>query len=82
MAIFKETRLVRPSASTAFDRNFGPGETAPFDGIYRCTGCNLETLTAGGRTLPTAAKLAHPAWCKGVRWQLLVAPSAKPTPDA
>ncbi|MBU1362004.1 MAG: hypothetical protein KJ901_25025 [Gammaproteobacteria bacterium] len=72
MAIFKEMRLVRPSSSKAFDRRFGLGADAPYEGIYRCTGCGLELALKSGRLFPN---VEHPSGCRGAEWQLVVATS-------
>ena len=80
MAIFKEMRRVRWSASKAFDGVLRPGTLARFEGIYRCVGCDAETAVAGGGTLPAAEPFEHPKWCPGIQWQLLVATTGATPP--
>ena len=42
MALYQQPNELSYSSSPVFNQTYEPGTTAPFGGIYKCTGCGLE----------------------------------------
>jgi hypothetical protein len=71
MATYKYSEWVTQLNHDAFDTKHPPGATAPFAGIYRCTGCGWEIAIAGGHVLPAQNHHQHSGSAK-IEWQLVV----------
>lgn len=74
MALFKHPLYVRLATDSFFDETYAPGSTAPYPGIYRCTGCGDEIAIAGGNVLPPQNHRQHDPELGKTAWQLLVLP--------
>ncbi|OPB14495.1 protein L [Pseudomonas fluorescens] len=51
---------------------FGPGQTVPASGIYRCTGCRKEITSNGGDPFPPQNHHQHSLLQGPVQWRLNV----------
>jgi hypothetical protein len=71
MALYQDTTNVTQHKDPAFGSLHGPGDRAPFTGIYRCAGCGHEIVSAYGNPLPSGNHSKHPAGQK-IQWQLIV----------
>jgi hypothetical protein len=69
MAKYRESKYLSHSDSSIFTRTFDPGESAPYGGIYRCTGCNREIGIAQYHMLPTQNNHQHVIRALPIRWQ-------------
>lgn len=72
MAIYKYQRFLESSDDDAFDGEHPPGGPAPLAGIYRCTECNREVVTAKGEPLPTDDHHRHRGAQGAINWRLVV----------
>lgn len=71
MALYKNGNALTHSEDAAFDQTHTPGTSAPYAGIYKCTGCGDEIAIAGGHTLPPQNHRQHSVGAR-ILWQLLV----------
>jgi len=51
---------------------YGPGDTVPVSGIYRCLGCNKEVTSNGDDPFPPQNHHQHPSTQGAIRWKLNV----------
>jgi hypothetical protein len=72
MALYKYPSLLQESNSVAFDQVHQPGASAPYGGLYRCTGCGHEIAIAKFHVLPPQNDHQHSTY-QPIRWQLVVA---------
>ncbi|NTE87208.1 protein L [Agrobacterium rubi] len=74
MALYKDSALVTKATSglDAFDKEYKPGETPPFAGIYRCKSCGDEIASNKGVQLPSQNHRQHSPGQGEIRWKLLV----------
>jgi hypothetical protein len=78
MALYKNPNYLTRSTHTDFDATYSPGDSAPYSGIYRCTGCGKESTSIEGRNLPPQNHHTH-TWMQGlILWQLIVAAEHNP----
>ena len=72
MAFFKNTSKLKKSDNDAFDQIYLPRDPTPHSGVYKCTVCGYEIVSA--ETFPLSPKnhFQHPV-DKPIRWKLLVA---------
>jgi hypothetical protein len=75
MALYKYSQYLSKSDHSAFDGSHAPGISAPYPGIYRCTGCGKEIATAAAHTLPPQTHHTHTAAQGRIAWQLTVSHS-------
>lgn len=74
MALYKDGNLVQKAGSglAAFDKEWKPGETPDYAGIYRCSGCGDEIASNKGIQLPSQNHKQHSPNQGAIRWKLLV----------
>lgn len=72
MALYKYGNYLASSTHTAFDKTYGPGEEAPYAGIYRCDNCGDEISIAGGHKLPPQNHHQHRGGAGDIKWRLIV----------
>ena len=73
MALYKHSVYLQQSNDQAFDREYGPGNPAPFSGIYRCMGCGREVASNEHEPLPPQNHHQHqPATQGSVWWRMVV----------
>ncbi|MBV9070584.1 MAG: hypothetical protein JO231_17850 [Acidobacteria bacterium] len=70
MALYKYGSFLTQHDDAAFDAVHSPGATAPYAGIYRCTGCGYEIGIAESHTLPPQSHHSHSP--TKVEWRLCV----------
>lgn len=71
MAQYKDQTNVKTSTDSKFDTEHSPGDSTPYPGIYRCTGCGDEIGIAKDKTLPPQNHQQHTSGAK-IKWKLLV----------
>jgi hypothetical protein len=76
MALYKYSNYVNNTADAAFDAIHKPGDTTPYHGIYRCSGCGHEVVSEQGKSLPPQNHHTH-STSVAIRWQLCVYSQAK-----
>lgn len=73
MALYKYSSYLTPSSSSEFDKIYGPSDTTPYSGIYRCEGCGSEIASNAGNPLPSQNRSQHDPDKQGtIRWRLIV----------
>jgi hypothetical protein len=72
MALYKYTAYVKTSTSDAFDKEYSPGATTPYSGIYRCQGCGNEIASNVGNPLPPENNHQHANSQIKIRWRMIV----------
>ncbi len=72
MASYKYTQHLNQSYDTVFDSSYGPGETTPTSGIYRCSGCGREIASNQGNPFPPQNHHQHASWQGNIVWKLNV----------
>lgn len=71
MAIYKDEQNVKKGTGDAFGFTYGPGNTVPHSGIYRCDHCGREIASNKDDPFPPQNHHQHnPA--KTIAWRLLV----------
>ena len=73
MALYKDGSQLNKSESPIFDATHKPGTSAPYPGVYICTGCGEEIGIAQGHVLPPQDHHTHPPGKPPILWKLLVA---------
>ena len=71
MALFAHTGYLRHFDSPAFIKVHGPGDLAPYTGIYKCESCGHEIANSESQPLPKLAHLGHPT-DSPISWRLIV----------
>jgi hypothetical protein len=69
MALYQRQNELSYSSSSVFNTTNEPGASAPFGGIYKCTGCGLEIGIAKFHALPPQNHHQHPSRYTPIRWQ-------------
>jgi hypothetical protein len=69
MALYQRQNELSYSSSSVFNTTYEPGASAPFGGIYKCTGCGLEIGIAKFHVLPPQNHHQHPSRYTPIRWQ-------------
>ena len=72
MALYKDASHITASTDAAFDAVRSPGESTPYSGIYRCTGCGKEVVSEYGKPLPPQNHHVHTSWAMPIRWKMQV----------
>ena len=78
MALYKHTGYIVQSEDESFDGEHRPGTLAPRMGIYRCSGCGREIVSAQGKPLPPADHHEHSGRQGAIRWTLIVYADHRP----
>lgn len=71
MARYKYGDYLKHSEHSIYDDIHKPGETVPYSGIYRCTGCDDEVASNKGDPFPPQNHHQHTNNTP-IRWKLLV----------
>lgn len=58
-------------------KEYGPSETVPVSGIYRCLGCNREVTSNDGDPFPPQNHHQHTKDQGSIRWKLNVRTNTK-----
>lgn len=72
MALTKYKHKIGESTHQAFDKEFTPGQSPDWSGIYECTGCGDEIAANKGNPLPPQNHHQHAPGAGPIRWKLLV----------
>jgi len=74
MALYKDANRVTKADKGLehFDKEWKPGETPSYAGIYRCAGCGDEIASNKGIQLPPQNHHQHTTSQGSIRWKLLV----------
>jgi hypothetical protein len=72
LATYKHDWRLEKSNDARFDEFYGPGDPAPYPGIYRCVKCGHEIATAKDHTLPSQDHDEHKPEQGKIIWQLIV----------
>ena len=72
MALYHNAADLTFSTSTVFSTSYEPGQSAPFGGVYKCTGCGHEISTARYHSLPPQNNHQHANPFVPIRWQPVV----------
>ena len=78
MTLFRRSNDIEVSISSAFDKEYGPGEAPGHSGIYRCRGCGCEIVSEALEPLPLEKHPKHSLAQGVVRWRLAVAAQPEP----
>jgi hypothetical protein len=78
VTLFRRSNDVEVSTSSAFDKEYKPGEASSHSGIYRCRGCGCEIIAEAFEPLPLENHPKHSPAQGTIRWRLAVA--AQPDP--
>jgi hypothetical protein len=78
MSLFRRSNDIEVSISPEFDREYEPGQTPVYSGIYRCRGCGCEIVVQGTRPLAVDKHPQHSPGQGPVRWRLAVAAQPEP----
>lgn len=60
------------SSKAHWTTTYGPGDTVPVSGIYKCLGCNKEITSNEDDPFPPQNKHQHTAVQGKVRWKLII----------
>jgi hypothetical protein len=74
MAQYKREHFLTKSESRAYDEDHEPGTQAPFGGVYRCMGCDLEIGIGSRQMLPMHYHHTHTPEQGLIQWRLIVWP--------
>lgn len=70
MAFYQHAGPFVQVRNVAFDTTYGPGNPAPYSGIYRCEVCGYEDACNEHQPLPPQSRAVH--WhTLPVRWRLI-----------
>ena len=72
MALYKYGNYLKQSQHQEFDSLYGPGQTCPNSGIYRCEGCAREIASNKDNPFPPQNHHQHTAGQGMIRWKLIV----------
>ena len=72
MAIYKDDDDLEKSDDARFNGLYGPGDSAPYPGIYRCVKCGHEIATAAEHILPSQNHDEHQPDHGKIVWKLIV----------
>jgi hypothetical protein len=72
MALYKRSGDISASVSDAFDKEYGPGNTVPHSGIFRCLGCGREIASNAGTSFPPQNHHQHSYGQGAIRWRMAV----------
>jgi len=72
MALYHHGNELAYSGSPVFDQILEPGSTAPYGGIYKCTGCGHEIGIAKYHNLPPQNHHQHRDWSVRIQWRAVV----------
>ena len=78
-AIYKYNTHLFHSTNAEFDKEYEPGSTVSWSGIYRCTGCGREVVHTTGKPLPPQNHHQHAVYQGKIRWKLVVTDSPDPS---
>ena len=78
VTLFRRSNDIEVSISSAFDKEYGPGEAPGHSGIYRCRGCGCEIVSEALEPLPLEKHPKHSLAQGVVRWRLAVAAQPEP----
>ena len=78
MSLFRRSNDIEVSISPEFDREYEPGQTPVYSGIYRCRGCGCEIVAVGSRPILAENHPRHSPAQGPVRWRLAVAAQQEP----
>lgn len=78
MTLFRRSNDVEVSISAEFDREYAPGESPKYSGIYRCRGCGCEVVGEKLKPLPLGDHPRHSPAQGAIRWRLAVAAQQEP----
>jgi hypothetical protein len=79
MALYQDSTHLRQYTHLEFDKEFEPGSTTSWSGIYRCVGCGREVVHTTGKPLPPQNHHQHTALQGRIKWKLIVTDSADPS---
>ena len=71
MAEYKYGTYLSESNDSRYDKEYSPGDSTTYPGIYRCSGCGDEIGIAKNKTLPPQNEHQH-SGNTSVKWKLLV----------
>ncbi|MCO6050854.1 hypothetical protein NGM99_13805 [Mesorhizobium sp. RP14(2022)] len=73
VALYMDGNLVKEAKPhEAFKKEWKPGQTPDYAGIYRCAGCGDEIASNKGVQLPSQNHRQHSPAQGSIRWKLLV----------
>ena len=78
VTLFRRSNDIEVSISSAFDKEYGPGEAPGHSGIYRCRGCGCEIVSEALEPLPLEKHPKHSPAQGVVRLRLAVAAQPEP----
>lgn len=78
MSRFRRSNDVEVSISPEFDREYEPGQTLLYSGIYRCRGCGCEVVAQGSKPFLVENHPQHSPAQGPARWRLAVAAQQEP----
>lgn len=70
--ISTSTLVAGDGAREHWQKTYGPSDTVPVSGIYRCTGCKREITSNAGDPFPAQNKHQHSSSQGAIRWKLNV----------
>ena len=73
MAYYKHTQNLQQSNGNAFDYTYGPAQTVPHSGIYKCDNCKREIASNKDDRFPPQNHHQHPNPATPIKWRLIVA---------
>lgn len=79
MALYQSSTHLYQVSDQQFDRDYGPGDTTAWSGIYRCRGCGREVVHTVDRHLPPQNHHQHTSSQGSIRWRLIVTDSSDPS---
>jgi hypothetical protein len=79
MALYKYGTHLYQSNNAEFDKDYEPGSTTSWSGIYRCAGCGREVVHTIGKPLPPQNHHQHTSYQGKIRWKVIVTDSPDPS---
>lgn len=68
MIYYNDAKNLSYSNDDVFKTLFEPGQSAPYAGVYKCTGCGLAIGTAQRHALPPQNHHQHANRLTQIRW--------------
>jgi hypothetical protein len=78
VTLFRRSNDIEVSTSSAFDKEYKPGEAPDHPGIYRCRGCGCEIVATAYKPFPSENHPKHSPAQGTIRWRLAVAAQKEP----
>jgi hypothetical protein len=78
MALYQDEAYLTKVKHAEFDKQYPPGATVGWSGIYKCVHCGHEAVHTHNKPLPPQDHHVHPSGQGKILWRLVVTDSRPP----